>query len=64
VEPLDGYMFKPFRVRDIHRWFSDGPEGFRIEYGTCHSCYPYYIAFLKAPDAEKVKGCQFGCAFS
>lgn len=60
VEPLAGYMFKPFRMTDLQRWFSDRPEGLMVEYGTHHSCYPYYTAFLKPPDAERARSCRAG----
>lgn len=60
VEPLAGYMFKPFRVHDLRRWFLDKPEGLMIKYGAYHSCYPYYTAFLKTADADRVRSCHSG----
>ena len=31
-----------------------------MEYGAHHSCYPYYTAFLKTSDAERVRSCRNG----
>ena len=60
VEPLAGYTFKPFRESDLKRWFAGKPEGMLAEYGAHHSCYPYYTAFLKPSDAERVRICRNG----
>lgn len=60
TQPLAGYLFKPFRLKDIERWFgADGiPDGLR--YGADHSCYPYYTGFLSPAHAGKVNESRIG----
>ena len=60
TEPLSGYMFKPFRLKDLQRWFQDWPSILTLEYGVSHSCYPFYAAFLKPADARKLNDCRVG----
>lgn len=64
TEPLSGYLFKPFRMKDLHRWFAGRDMAVVKECGTAHSCYPFYTAFLSMPDAEKVRNCTAGSALT
>lgn len=60
TEPLSGYLFKPFRMRDLERWFGNRGSMSMRGYGESHSCYPFYTAFLEQRDAEKVRSCRIG----
>lgn len=60
TEPLSGYLFKPFRVKDLQRWFAGRYMLAVPDCGTAHSCYPFYTAFLSMADAEKVRSCAEG----
>lgn len=60
TEPLAGYLFKPFRVKDIDRWLKSRIIGYVLQFGEHHSCYPFYKMFLKPPDAVNVKLCHRG----
>ena len=54
TEPLAGYLFKPFRAKDVGRWFrGEVPEW--AEYGRYHSCYPYYAMFLGPTHAKRLR---------
>lgn len=59
TQPLSGYIFKPFKTKDLEKWYNgEVPEG--IEHGSRHSCYPYYAMFLRPVHAERVKSCRTG----
>lgn len=60
VQPLAGYLFKPFRIKDIQRWIADGeiPDG--LSYGRNNSCYPYYAPFLAPAYAARISECRAG----
>ena len=60
TEPLAGYLFKPFRVKDLERWFAGRDIEALPEYGMKHSFYPFCTAFLNPYDAEKVRTCRSG----
>ncbi len=60
TEPLAGYMFKPFRMKDLERWYKGRDMANMPGYGTYHSCYPFYRVFLNTPDAEKLRNCKTG----
>lgn len=64
TEPLSGYLFKPFRLKDLRRWFPDLSDQSMVKYGAKHSCYPFYTAFLNRADAEKIRDCRTGSAFA
>ena len=59
-EPLSGYIFKPFRLKDIQRWFGDQLIRSGLRFGKNHSCYPYYMAFLSPSHAARVAECHTG----
>lgn len=60
TEPLAGYLFKPFRLRDVQRWFGSPLIPTMQRYGEHHSCYPFYTGFLTPAHAEKVSRCYIG----
>ena len=60
TEPLAGYLFKPFRMKDIQRWLTDEEISDGVRYGENHSCYPYYTAFLPPAHAAGVCECRIG----
>ncbi len=63
-EPLNGYLFKPFRLKDIQSWIENPmfPTQFRL--GEEHSCYPYYAAFLNPQHSTRLCGCKIGSTLS
>ena len=60
TEPLAGYLFKPFRLPDVERWFGNRLIPATQRYGEHHSCYPFYSGFLGPAHAEKVSRCHIG----
>ncbi len=60
AEPLAGYLFKPFRLQDVERWFGNRLISATQRYGEHHSCYPFYTGFLSPAHAEKVSRCHIG----
>ena len=60
TEPLSGYLFKPFREKDVRQWFSKRSALPPPEIVADHSCYPFYAAFLEHEDAEKARSCRTG----
>lgn len=60
TEPLAGYLFKPFRLRNVQRWFGSQLIPTMQRYGEHHSCYPFYTGFLTPAHAEKVSRCYIG----
>ena len=55
TEPLSGYLFKPYRKKDVLKWFAKRSSLPLPEFMADHSCYPFYAAFLEREDAEKVR---------
>ena len=53
-------MFKPFRIRDLQKWFGNRGLSSMCEYGRDHSSYPYYIAFMDSDDVEELRRCHTG----
>ena len=64
TEPLSGYLFKPFRLKDLERWFAGRDMTVTPDYGMDHSCYPFFTAFLQPYDAEMARGCRAGSALT
>ena len=64
LEPMNGYLFKPFRMRDIQRWLGDRLFSSGYRFVEDHSCYPYYSAFLKAGDSGRICSCRIGSTLS
>lgn len=63
TQPLSGYVFKPFKIKDLEKWYSgEVPEG--LEFGSRHSCYPYYAMFLGPVHAERVRACRIGSSMT
>ena len=60
TEPLAGYLFKPFRKKDVLKWFAKRSSLPLTEFVADHSCYPFYAAFLEREDADKVRHCRTG----
>lgn len=61
VQPLAGYVFKPFRIKDIRYWLGENEEASELlRYGESHSCYPYYAAFLGPVHAGRISECRMG----
>ena len=60
TEPLSGYLFKPYRKKDVLKWFAKRSSLPLPEFMADHSCYPFYAAFLEREDAEKVRHCRTG----
>lgn len=60
--PLDCYVFKPFKLRDIRHWY--GTEEVYVHYGANNSCYPYYNMFLPPSSATKVKESIIGTSMT
>lgn len=58
TEPLSGYLYKPFRMRNIRSWF--GKDKIPWQYGKDHSCYPYYSLFVSSAHAEILRSCAPG----
>ena len=59
TEPLEGYLFKPFRQKDLERWHG-GREPAWPEYGAAHSCYQFYAMFLGPAHAGTVRASRIG----
>lgn len=60
--PLDCYVFKPFKLRDIRHWY--GTDEVYVHYGANNSCYPYYNMFLPPYSATKVKESIIGTSMT
>ena len=60
--PLAGLLYKPFRITDLKRWLEDG--NWETDYGKDHSCLQYFCVFLEHDDAELLRQCRSGMAFS
>ncbi len=57
-EPLNGYLFKPFRMKELQRWLGNQLLLSRFRFGEEHSCYPYYAAFLSPKYSARLYACQ------
>ena len=64
TEPLSGYLFKPFRLKDLERWFAGRDMTIVPDYGMDHSCYPFFTAFLSPYEAEMARDCRTGSALT
>ena len=64
TQPLAGYLFKPFRLKDIEQWFGMDGISDGLRYGADHSCYPYYAAFLSPAHAGKINESRIGSAMT
>ena len=62
ITPLDSYVFKPFRLRDIRRWY--GTDEIHVHYVEKFSCYPFYNMFLRPTFAAKVKESVIGTSMT
>ena len=58
-EPLKGYLFKPFRMKDLEWWYR-GKDFARPEYGACHSSCQFYSVFLGSAYAEMMRESHAG----
>lgn len=58
TEPLSGYLYKPFRLKNIAAWFEN--DEIPWQYGRDHSCYPYYSLFISSEHAEVLSSCVYG----
>ena len=63
-EPLRGYVFKPFRMKDLQKWFGDQLLLSQMRFGDSHSCYPYYSAFLNPKHSARLCKCRNGSVLS
>jgi len=63
-EPLNGYLFKPFRMKDLLNWFGDQKLLSQMGFGDSHSCYTYYAAFLNPKQSARLCMCRTGSTLS
>ncbi len=64
TEPLSGYVFKPFRLQDLQRWYNQKDIPFGLKFGADHSCYQFYTMFLGIEDAGLLRDSKTGSVLS
>ena len=51
TEPLSGYVFKPFRLPNLQRWYNQTEIPYGLKFGANHSCFQFYTMFLQIEEA-------------